>query len=81
MDTNTKSNQKIEIDPRTKLKIRLFIKQLARKNIDIVYNTIDQWKIERRKLAKKRQDTTLMDFKIEELNREIERLEGEDDFE
>lgn len=65
----------MDLDTKVKLKTKLYIKQLARKNIDIVYKTLDTWEKNRRKIAKKKENTTLIDYKIDELNKELERLE------
>jgi|TARA_B110000259_G_C13991219_1_gene392562 hypothetical protein len=43
-----------EINAKTRLQTKITIKQLSRKNINIVYETFDKWKIERKKLAKKK---------------------------
>ena len=79
LPTSKPVKEKLDIDLRTKLKTRLYIKQVARKNIDGVYDILDKWKTERKKLARKKQDTTMIDFKIEELNNELDRIEGNND--
>ena len=66
----------MDLDTKTKLRVKLFIQQLSRRKLDNVYETFDAWSKERRKLAKKRADTTLIDYKLEELNKEIERIEN-----
>ena len=66
----------MDLDTKTKLRVKLFIQQLSRRKLDNVYETFDDWSKERRKLAKKRADTTLIDYKLEELNKEIERIEN-----
>ena len=66
----------MDLDTKTKLRVKLFIQQLSRRRLDSVYETFDAWSKERRKLAKKRADTTLIDYKLEELNKEIERIEN-----
>ena len=66
----------MDLDTKTKLRVKLFIQQLSRRKLDSVYETFDAWSKERRKLAKKRADTTLIDYKLEELNKEIERIEN-----
>jgi hypothetical protein len=55
----------MDLDTKTKLRVKLFIQQLSRRKLDNVY---DNWSKDRRKLA----DTTLIDYKLEELNKEIE---------
>jgi hypothetical protein len=64
-----------EINAKTRLQTKITIKQLSRKNINIVYETFDKWKIERKKLAKKKKNTTFIDFKIDELSKELDRIE------
>jgi|SaaInlV_100m_DNA_2_1039680.scaffolds.fasta_scaffold01851_1 hypothetical protein len=66
----------MDLDTKTKLRVKLFIRQLSRKKLDSVYETFDLWTKERRKLAKSRADTTLIDYKLDELNKEIERIEN-----
>lgn len=64
-----------DIQPRDKLKASLEVMRIARSGIDNCYEKIDEWKDFRKRLKKQKKNVSILEFKIEKLEHEIEKIE------
>lgn len=64
-----------ELEPRAKLRATLEVKRIARSGLNNAYEKVDEWKDLRKRLRKEKKDLTNLEFKIDLLEEEIEKIE------
>lgn len=64
-----------ELEPRAKLRATLEVKRIARSGLNNCYDQLDDWKELHKRLRKERKDLTNLEFKIDLLEEEIDKIE------
>lgn len=64
-----------ELELKVKLRATLEVKRISRSGLNNAYEKVDEWKDLRKRLRKEKKDLTNLDFKIDLLEQEIEKIE------